>query len=355
MLTGMRVKTRIIKVDPIEPNLEKVAEAAEVIRSGGLVAFPTETVYGLGADAFSAQAVSRIFEVKGRPLDNPVIVHISSKGQLALVAHEVPPKAEELIDNFWPGPLTMVLKRSSSLPEVTVAGLDTVAVRMPDHKVARALISEARTPIAAPSANLSGLPSPTRAEHVIRDLYGKVDAIIDGGNTPIGVESTVLDMTSSPPIILRPGKVTPDDLRRFLGEVEVHPGVLDELKFEEIVAKSPGMKHRHYAPRAQLILVEGDLKRVRVAVQEVADKLIAEGKRVGILSTDGHSYRAHCVVDLGPRSKVEVIASNLFSSLRDADQQGVDVIVSEGFEPKGLCLAITNRLRKASGGNVIRV
>lgn len=353
-MAEMEVRTRIIKVDPLRPDPAMIVEAAKVIRLGGLVAFPTETVYGLGADAFYAPAVSRIFEVKGRPLDNPVIVHISSRGQVELVTREVPPKAEELMDNFWPGPLTIIMKRAVSLPEVTVAGLDTVAVRMPDHNVAMALISEARTPIAAPSANLSGLPSPTRADHVIRDLYGKVEAIIDGGNTPIGVESTVLDMTTTPPVILRPGKITPDDLRNILGKVEVHPGVLDELKFEEIVARSPGMKHRHYAPRAQLILVEGELERIRAVVQRTADELMGEGKKVGILSTDNYNYRAHCVVDLGPRSDAKVIASNLFSSLRDVDQQGVDVIISEGFEPKGLCLAIENRLRKASGGNVIR-
>lgn len=339
----------------MRPDPAMMAEAANFIRSGGLVAFPTETVYGLGADAFSPLAVSRIFDVKGRPLDNPVIVHISYRGQVKLVAREVPPKSEELMDKFWPGPLTIIMKRSMALPEVTVAGLDTVAVRMPDHEVAKALISEAQTPIAAPSANLSGMPSPTRADHVIRDLYGKVEAIIDGGNTPIGVESTVLDMTSTPPIILRPGKVTPDDLRMFLDEVKIHPGVLDELKFEEIVAKSPGMKHRHYAPRAQLILVEGDIKQMRAAVQRTADLLMSEGKKVGIISTDNYNYKANCVVDLGPRSDVELIASNLFSSLRDVDQEGVDVIVSEGFEPEGLCLAITNRLRKASGGNVIKV
>jgi L-threonylcarbamoyladenylate synthase len=346
-------ETRILRVNPTEPEREVIAEAAAVIRSGGLVAFPTETVYGLGADALNEAAVRRIFEVKGRPPDNPIIVHVADRDSVYLLASEVPRAAEELISRFWPGPLTLVLKRTELVPAVTCGGLETVAVRMPAHQVALELIREAGIPIAAPSANVSGSPSPTSAEHVLRDLGGKIEMVLDGGPAEIGVESTVIDMTIDPPELLRPGGLPLEEIEGVIGHVRVpEPG-------RGLVAftgkpRSPGMKYRHYAPRCRLILVEGDPASVRRKVAELVTGLRAQGKRVGVLALDGADYPGAEIVDLGPRSDLRRVAKSLFTAIRDLDERGVDVIVAEGVEERGLGLAIMNRLRKASGGGVIR-
>jgi L-threonylcarbamoyladenylate synthase len=350
------LRTRILKVDPSKPRLEDIEVAATIIKSGGLVAFPTETVYGLGADALSSMAVSKIFVAKGRPPDNPIIVHVSSLDDLDRLTTEISSTARMLIDRFWPGPLTLLFKRRRTVPDITVAGLDTVAVRMPRHTVALSLIHASQTPIAAPSANISGSPSPTSARHVFSDLSGRINLILDGGRSAIGVESTVLDITCSPPLILRPGGTTVEDLQSCVGRVALHPAASAEINLEGVLAKSPGMKYRHYAPRALMILVEGaDLKKVRSKVQKRADDLRKQGrKKIAIIAPAGHKYRADITVSLGERNHLEEIARNLFPALREMDKKKVDAIVVEGVETKGLGLAIMNRLRRASGGNIER-
>jgi len=256
------MKTLVLKVDSQEPDVGKIRVAADLIRRGGLVAFPTETVYGLGADALNAEAVSALFEAKKRPLDNPPIVHVGDLRDVYRLSESVPPEADALIEAFWPGPLTLIFQRSKIVPDVTVADLDTIAIRMPNQNVALALIKESNRPIAAPSANLAGKPSPTTAKHVLDDLNGRIDAVLDAGSTPIGVESTVLDMTVDPPQILRPGGTPYEALRKILGNIELHSIVVAEeaVSFEK--ARSPGMKHKHYAPNAEVIVVEGGVSAI---------------------------------------------------------------------------------------------
>ena len=350
-------QTLLLKVNPENPESAKIQIAAEIIRKGGLVAFPTETVYGLGADALNSDAVLALFAAKKRPLDNPPIVHVANPNEVPRLVQEVPKKAELLMKQFWPGPLTLLFKHSNRVPSVTTAGLDTVAVRMPKHKVALALIKASGCPIAAPSANLAGKPSPTNAQHVYDDLNERIDAIIDGGTTSIGVESTVVDLTVEPPIILRPGGATFEELKRVLVDLELHPFVeaQKELPIEKI--RSPGMKHRHYAPKAQVILVEGDLDAVTCKIQELAQFYMVKSAKVGVLATDEtqHAYKATVVKSLGSRYNLPAIAQNLFGSLREVDAQNVDVILAEGVPSEGMGLAIMNRLRKSSGYNIIKV
>ena len=325
----------------------KIKLAARFILDGKLVAFPTETVYGLGADALNESAVRRIFEAKGRPADNPLIIHISRFEELERLASYVPKEARLLAERFWPGPLTMVLPKADDVPSVTTGGLDTVAVRMPSHPIARALIEES-TPIAAPSANISGKPSPTLAEHVIDDFYGKIECIIDGGETAVGVESTVIDLTSEKPVLLRPGGLPLEELESVIGEVEIHPAVRGELTD---VAKSPGMKYKHYSPNASVIVVEGKRENVRRKIMELVNEYRARGLRVGVMATE--EYDADEFFHLG-RSEAEV-ARNLFKALRELDKRGVDVIIAEGIEERGLGFAVMNRLRKAAGYKIVWV
>src|SRR3990172_659057 len=281
----MMKKTLMLKVNPQKPEIQKVQTAAAIIKKGGLVAFPTETVYGLGADALNPKAVLTLFEAKKRPLDNPPIVHVENARDVYRLAKTVPSKAEGLMEKFWPGPLTLVLERSELVPDVTVAGLDTIAVRMPKHNVALALINQSGCPIAAPSANLAGKPSPTTAEHVLEDLNGRIDAILDGGPTRIGVESTVLDLSVTPPQILRPGGTSLEALKEFLGDVRLHPFVSAEKELAIAEAHSPGMRHTHYAPNAKLILVEGSLENVVEKVKESIESCRIKGSKVGVLAT----------------------------------------------------------------------
>lgn len=348
--------TIILKVDREKPDPEKIRLAADVIRRGGLVAFPTETVYGLGADALNPEAVRGIYVAKMRPLDNPIIVHVSRREDVYRLAVDVPKRAEELMSIFWPGPLTLVLKASEIVPRVATGGLDTVAIRMPRHKVALALIEEAGRPIAAPSANLAGRPSPTLAEHVIRDLYGRIDVILDAGPTSIGLESTVLDLTSNPPQILRPGGVTYEDLRKVLGEVSIHPAAIAKSEARVEHARSPGMKHRHYAPKAEMIVVEGKMDSIISKVKELAEHHAKAGRRVGILATDESLGRYHVgiVKSMGSREDLASVARNLFRRLREFDDEGVDIIIAEGVPQRGLGLAVMNRLRRAAGYNIVR-
>jgi len=349
-------RTRIIRVDPSNPETELIQLAANIIKSGGTVAFPTETVYGLGADALNPEAVMKIFRAKERPPDNPIIVHISGKEEVRRLAADVPEKVLELTERFWPGPLTIVLKASETVPKVTTGGLDTVAIRMPSHKVAFTLIRESGVPIAAPSANLAGRPSPTTAEHVIEDLAGRIDLILDAGPTTVGVESTVIDMTKNPPVILRPGGTTPEELRMVLGRIRLHPTVRARREIRIERALSPGMKYRHYAPKAEVILVEGKPDAITRKVREVADDYAKMGKSVGILTFDESkiTYDHVIVKSLGSRRDLKMAAKKVFGLLREFDNDRVDMIVAEGTPEKGLGLAIMNRLRKASGYRIVR-
>jgi len=349
-------QTIILKVNPEKPEMAKIRAAAEVIQRGGLVAFPTETVYGLGANALNPKAVAAIYAAKGRPLDNPIIVHVANREEVYRLSANVPETAKRLMDEFWPGPLTLVLKASEVVPMATTAGLDTVAIRMPSCQVAAALIKESSVPIAAPSANLSGRPSPTTAEHVKQDLYGRIDIILDAGYTRVGVESTVLDLTSDPPQLLRPGGVPFEDLKRVLSRVELHPAALAEKSLRLAKVRSPGMKHKHYSPNAEVVVVEGSPESVVRKVQELVYDYKRLGKKVAVLGTDESEpqYEADVVKSIGSREDLAGAARNLFRLLREFDEEGVDVIVAEGVAPKGLGLAVMNRLRRASGFNILR-
>jgi L-threonylcarbamoyladenylate synthase len=329
-----RPSPRVLKVDPLRPQREVVEEAGRALREGLLVAFPTETVYGLGAHALKAEAVARVFLVKGRPPDNPVIVHVGYPEDVEVVAREVPKAAFLLMARFWPGPLTLVLPRSPAVPDVTTAGLDTVAVRMPSHPVALAIIRAAGVPVAAPSANRSGGPSPTRAEHVLEDLGPDVDVVVDGGPCPIGVESTVLDLTGEEPLLLRPGGVAKEALEAVLGRpIRLGRG--------EEAARSPGTRHRHYAPRAQVMVVPGP------ELEAVARRFMAQGKRVGVIATRPIALPAGCHVRVMTNGLPQY-ARELFHILREMDRLGCDVVIAEAVEEKGLGLAIMDRLRRAA-------
>lgn len=351
------MNTLVLKVNPEAPDAEKIRFAADIIRRGGLVAFPTETVYGLGADALNPKAVLALFEAKKRPLDNPPIVHVGKIEDVFALVKEVPEKAQRLMEVFWPGPLTLIFKRSKLVPDVTVAGLDTVAIRMPRHNVALALIRESNCPIAAPSANLAGRPSPTTAQHVLDDLAGRIDAVLDAGPTKIGVESTVLDITVDPPQILRPGGISYEVLKDFLGRVDLNPVAIanKELPINEV--RSPGVKHKHYAPKAEMFLVEGPVMVIVEKINELLRDFKNRGFKVGVLATDETAAYYHdvdVVKSLGSRNNLTEIARNLFRLLREFDSNGVDVILAEGIPARGVGLAVLNRLRKASGYKILK-
>ena len=355
------MKTQIIKIDTSTSNWDKqLDQAAEVLRSGGLVAFPTETVYGLGANALDEEAVKSIYRAKGRPSDNPLIVHIADTAAVKDLTDSIPGTAQALMDAFWPGPLTLVMPRSSLVPDIVTAGLDTVAVRMPSHPIASALIKKAGVPVAAPSANSSGRPSPTLARHVIEDMMGKIDVIIDGGNAEVGVESTVLDITVDPPVILRPGGVTLEQLRHVLGNVisDQTPGISDMAG----TPKSPGMKYRHYSPKATMLLIQGDPEKVAAEISKRAGLYHKEGTAVGILVTDEtaglyeSSLYSYCkILSLGSRKEPKALAANLFRCLREFDEKGVEVIMAETTDIRGIGQAVMNRLMKAAGGNIVKL
>ncbi|MEH7082320.1 L-threonylcarbamoyladenylate synthase [Neobacillus drentensis] len=345
------MNTKVWKVDKYVDNLEnnpQVVDAANFLRDNEVVALPTETVYGLGGNAESDVAVEKIFAAKGRPSDNPLIIHIADKNQLKAFVAEVPEKAERLIEAFWPGPLTIIFKRIEGvLSETATAGLATVAVRMPDHPVALALLKSCGLPIAAPSANSSGKPSPTTAEHVLDDLNGKIAGVIDGGATGIGVESTVVDCTEEIPVILRPGGVTKEQLKSVVGEVHVDAALTDEAARP----KAPGMKYRHYAPNAPLFMVSGTTKFLQGLVEEKRQ----EGLRVGVLTTEENArlFEADVVLTCGKRAELETVAASLYDTLRRFNLEKVDVIYSEVFPNTGVGHAIMNRLQKAAGNKLI--
>jgi L-threonylcarbamoyladenylate synthase len=349
-------KTIILPVNPAAPNADVIARAAEVLRRGGLVAFPTETVYGLGANALNAGAVAKIFAAKGRPATDPLIVHIDAPERLHDVAEQIPPLARELATAFWPGPLTLVLRRRELVPLAVTAGHDTVAVRVPAHTVALELVRAAGVPIAAPSANLFTRPSPTRAAHVLEDLGGLIDMILDGGPTPIGIESTVLDLTSDPPALLRPGGIPIEALRAHIPLLRYEPRYA-EAKDQAQVA--PGMLLKHYSPRAELVLFAGTPERALARMQQLARETIERGGRVGVMVADAEAPPFAAlgaeIAALGPGDDLEQIGRRIFASMRELDGRAVDVILVRGGSRQGLGLAIWDRLLRAAEGRVVDV
>lgn len=350
--------TDVITVDPRAPEPGAIRRAADLLRSGGLVAFPTETVYGLGAHALDREAVRRVFHAKGRPAHDPLIVHVSSVDAMGSLVRERPAIVDRLAARFWPGPLTLVLPRSAAVPDEVTAGLDTVAVRVPAHPVARALLDAAAIPVAAPSANLFSRPSPTRAEHVLQDLDGRIDLVLDGGATSVGVESTVLDLSQDPPAILRPGAVTLEMLK------EVVPLVMRrETASPQEAMPSPGMLEKHYSPRTPVVLYEGERRRVLERINEDAQSALLRGTSVGVLAAEGdelepnHPARksAWKVVYCGSERDVRTVAARLYDALRELDAAGVDVIFARSFpDDSGLGVAIQDRLRRAAAGRIVR-
>ena len=349
--------TEILKVDGINVTKEELAPAAEILRAGGLVAFPTETVYGLGADALDEKAAKRIYAAKGRPSDNPLIVHIANVDSLKELAVDIPECAYALAEKFWPGPMTMILKKRDCVPYGTTGGLDTVAIRMPNHRVALELIEASGVYVAAPSANSSGKPSPTKAKHVYDDLKDKIDMIVDGGDCKIGLESTIIDLTGETPMILRPGYITKRMLEEVVGEVAVDKVVLLREKQADIRPKAPGMKYKHYAPEGDLTIYEGNIENVVSNINQVAEQYFKEGKTVGIIATTETKdrYLFGEIKTIGTRERDESIAASLYSVLREFDEEKTEIILSESFYDDDLGQAIMNRLIKASGYKLVQV
>lgn len=349
------MKTIVAKVDAESPaSAEAILQAGEILRAGGLVAFPTETVYGLGGNGLDAKACEKIYIAKGRPSDNPLILHIAELDELDAIVREKSPAAEKLMQAFWPGPLTLIFPKAEIVPEKATGGLDTVAVRFPNHPVARAIIKAAGLPIAAPSANSSGKPSPTRASHVAFDLDGKIDMIVDGGAAEWGLESTIVDVSGEIPMLLRPGAVTREMLEAVVGKVEIDPAILQKPA-ADLKPKAPGMKYTHYSPKAEVILVQGERLAVAKEINRLAAEGMAQGKKIGVMATEETKalYHADVVLSLGSRAHPEEIGANLFKILRKFDFLGVEQVYSEVFSEEGEGMAIMNRLRKAAGYRVI--
>lgn len=351
--------TLVAKITGDEKTDAKIYEkAAQILRDGGLVAFPTETVYGLGGNAFDKNASMKIYSAKGRPSDNPLIIHIADMESLADIAEEIPESAKKLADAFWPGPLTMIMKKKECVPKETTGGLDTVAVRMPSHPVAARMIASSGIYVAAPSANTSGRPSPTKAQHVIDDLNNKIDMIIADDTVDIGIESTIIDLSEDVPTVLRPGYITIEMLRDVLGEVELDKAIAaGNTLADNVQPKAPGMKYRHYAPKAQLTIVEGNDEDVAGTINRLVQEKLANGFKVGIMTTDENfeKYPAGEVKSLGLRSDERTVARHLFAVLREFDDSGVDYIYSEAFANDNVGQAVMNRLIKAAGHSVISV
>lgn len=379
------MKTVILEIDPMEKNLINhpgIIQGGKILKEGGLVAFPTETVYGLGANGLDSEAVKGIYKAKDRPSDNPLILHIVDVREVEDLALEIPDYAKLLMERFWPGPITLVLKKQKHIPDQVAGGLNTVAIRMPSHPIARALIVAAGVPIAAPSANRSSRPSPTLAEHVIHDLAGRVEMIIDGGPCQMGIESTVIDCTGEIPMVLRPGSLSVEEMEELVGTLKLDVGVATvENKEKDVAPKSPGMKYRHYSPEAQLLIIEGEDDKVQnklIEILHIADQnsdfLNPYLEKMGILACDHKSnpklgilatkemvgqlpdhLADHSVKVLGSREDLGEMAASLFRLLREFDEEDVDLILAEGLPLHGLGLAVMNRLRKAAGYQIIQV
>ena len=349
------MRAEIVKMSADEIDQEKIEKAGRILKKGGLVAFPTETVYGLGGNALDPEASVKIYAAKGRPSDNPLIVHIADLEQLSEIVTEIPQKAMIMAEKFWPGPLTMILPKADIVPKETTGGLDSVAVRFPSDPIAQALIRAAGGFVAAPSANTSGRPSPTRAEHVMEDLGDAIDMIIDGGQVGIGLESTIVDFTEEIPVVLRPGYISLEMIRELLGEARMDKGLL--ITDSNIRPKAPGMKYRHYAPKADLTIVEGDEDAVIRAINEFAEKAAAQGKQAGIIATDEtvQRYPKGVVKSIGSREDEDSIGQHLFEVLREFDHCQVSAIYSEAFFTPRIGQAIMNRLLKAAGHKMISV
>lgn len=349
------METKVAIIKDINKDIKFIEEAGAIIRDGGIVAFPTETVYGLGANALDEEAVKKIFIAKGRPQDNPLIVHVCSKNISELVK-EVPEVAQRMIDKFWPGPLTIILEKNDIIPNMTSANLNTVGIRMPSSEIALKLIELSKRPIAAPSANISGRPSPTEVERCIEDLNGKVDYIIGGESSDIGVESTIIDCTVNPPLVLRPGGITLEMLKEIDSNIEID-SALKSKPTENFKPKAPGMKYRHYAPKAHLKIIKGKNEKTIEIINEILENYIEKGNDVAILTTDENlnKFNSGKVISLGSEYNLNEIAKNLFETLRKCDDLGVQHILCQGFEEKGVGLAIMNRLNKAAGYDILEV
>lgn len=350
------METKIVTIDRKKPNMEHIREAGRLLSEGALVAFPTETVYGLGGDGLKETVAARIYAAKGRPSDNPLILHIAEVSDMEKLAVDIPELAYRMAERFWPGPLTMILKKSAVVPYATTGGLDTVAIRMPSDEIAREIIRASGTYIAAPSANISGRPSPTKAAHVIEDLSGRVEMIVDGGDSDIGLESSIIDLSGEIPLILRPGYITKEDFEQIVTEVEYDSAILATKPQESIVAKAPGMKYRHYAPKGQITIVEGETLAVVDKINALVAEQEAKGIRVAVLCADETKERYTCknIFSLGSLKSEKEISAHLFAALRSFDTEQMEVIYSESFENTKLAKAIMNRLRKAAGYQIIQ-
>ena len=348
------METIIKKIDRNNIDQESIEQAGSILKQGGLVAFPTETVYGLGANALDEEAAKKTYAAKGRPSDNPLIVHIARLEDLKEIVTEIPEIVQDIADHFWPGPLTMIFHKNDKVPLGTTGGLDTVAVRMPDDEIARKLILAGGGYISAPSANTSGRPSPTTAQHVADDLFGKIEMILDGGSVDIGVESTILDLTVNPPMILRPGAITKEMLEEVAGEISVDETLISENSTK--APKAPGMKYRHYAPKADLIIVEGEPDESIKAIKQIAYEQVRLGYKVGIIATNESidQYTTGMIKNIGSRENEKTVARNLYKVLREFDEEEVSYIYSEAFPEAGIGTAVMNRLGKAAGHHVLQ-
>ncbi len=350
------MKTIVQNINKDNINKEELKMAADILKKGGLVAFPTETVYGLGGDGLREDVAKKIYTAKGRPSDNPLIIHISNMDMLNKLVTDIPEKAKLLAKEFWPGPLTMIFPKSENVPMGTTGGLNTVAVRMPNHPVALALIEQSGVCIAAPSANTSGRPSPTLASHVYEDMNGKIELILDGGKVGIGIESTIVDLTEEVPVILRPGFITKAMLEKVIGTVEIDKAILASPD-KNLIPKAPGMKYKHYAPKADLIIFEGEETSVVAEINKRVLEQTKNGKKVAVIATkeSKEKYIAKEIVVIGSRKEESEIANSLYEILRNFDQMDIDCIFSESFASNDLGQAIMNRLLKAAGYHVIYV
>lgn len=349
------MKTKIVTIKNIEDDQKYIKEATEIIKKGETVVFPTETVYGLGANALDGEAVKKIFIAKGRPQDNPLIIHVASKEIDNLVC-DIPEVARNIMDKYWPGPITIVLNKKDIIPDITSANLKSIGIRMPNNDIALEIIRQSKVPIAAPSANISGRPSPTELQRCIEDLSGKVPYIIGGENCKIGLESTIIDCTVYPPVILRPGAITLEMLKKIDERIEMDKGLLNNGA-KDLIPKAPGMKYKHYSPKAQVKIVKGDNEKVIQRINSLIKEYKDQGKIVGILITEENKERyIPCnKITVGSKKDISSIAQNLFEALRSFDDSNADIIFSESFEESGVGVAVMNRLNKASGYDVINV
>lgn len=349
------METKVAIIKDINTDIRFIEEAGKVIRNGGTVAFPTETVYGLGANALDDEAVKKIFIAKGRPQDNPLIIHVSTK-EISGLVKDVPEVAQKIIDKFWPGPLTVILEKKDIIPNVTSANLNTIGIRMPNSEIALKLIELAERPIAAPSANISGRPSPTEVERCVEDLNGRVDYIIGGESSNIGVESTIVDCTVNPPLVLRPGGITLEMLKEINPEIELDKALKSKPN-DDFKPKAPGMKYKHYAPNAHLKIIKGKNEKTIEIINEIVENYIEKGNDVAILTTNENlnKFNNGKVISLGSENDLKEIAKNLFEALRKCDDLRVQYILCQGFEENGVGLAIMNRLNKAAGYDILEV